>query len=405
MGGLRRLCGWPHCADDHFDNGIKILMKPWQKWALAGLVVVLLVVAALRTLAARQSKQAALEAQQQSQKTQVMIDLRPTDLTTIKMVDLPQGIAISVSVKAVNSAFVKARVPGELQGLVVREGDAVKAGQVLAHIDPIESGARLRQAHQQVLAARAQVDIAQRSFDNSQALVAQGFISSTALETAQANLAAAKSSLGAAQAGADVLAKALTDTVLRAPISGLVAQRLAQTGERVAIDTRVLEIVDLSQLELEAALSAADSMSVKPGQLAQLQVDGTAQTMAARVVRINPSATAGSRSVLVYLAIAPGAALRHGMFAQGILATGSKRLLVAPLTAVRTDKPKPYLQTISQNQVQHQPVELGVRADVNHETLVAVTGVAEGTLAVAGTVGMLRPGTPVRMPQATPGKP
>jgi len=378
-------------------------MKPWHKWAAAGLIVALLAAGALRTLAARQTKQAALEAQQLAQKTQVQIELGATDLVEVKTLDLPATLAISGTVKAVNSAFVKARIPGELQGLTVREGDAVKAGQVLAHIDPLESSARLNQVRQQAQAARAQVDIAQRSFDNNRALVAQGFISGTALETSQANLAAAQSTYAAAQAGADLAAKSLDDTQLRAPISGQVAQRLAQPGERLAVDTRVLEIVDLSRLELEASLTAADAMQVKPGQTAQLHIEGLAQGIAAKVLRINPSASAGSRAVLVYLAVAPGSGLRHGLFAQGTLTTGVQQQLALPLDAVRTDKPEPYLQIVRQNQVQHLAVTPGARSEVNGLTLVAITGAPAGTRVLAGSVGVLRVGTPVKLNTATPG--
>jgi RND family efflux transporter MFP subunit len=378
-------------------------MKPWLKWAVAGLIVALLAAGVMRTLAARKTKQAALEAQQLAQKTQVMIELGTVDLVEVKTLDLPATLAISGTIKAVNTAFVKARIPGELQGLTLREGDAVKAGQVLAHIDPLESSARLTQVRQQAQAARAQVAIAQRSFDNNQALVAQGFISGTALETSQANLAAAQSNYAAAQAAVDVAAKSLDDTVLRAPISGLVAQRLAQPGERLAVDTRVLEIVDLSRLELEATLTAADAMQVKPGQTAQLHLDGMTPGMTAKVARINPSATAGSRAVLVYLAIAPNSALRHGLFAQGSLTTGVQTQLAVPLDAVRTDKPEPYLQVIRQNQVQHLSVTPGARSDVNGQTLVAISGAPVGTQALAGSVGILRAGTRVKVNSATPG--
>jgi hypothetical protein len=97
--------------------------------------------------------------------------------------------------------------------------------------------------------------------------------------------------------------KSLDDTVLQAPIGGVVSQRLAQPGERVAIDGKVLEIVDLSRLELEATLSAADSVQVRVGQSAAAAGRRHGQPVAARVVRINPSAQAGSRSVLAYLAL------------------------------------------------------------------------------------------------------
>lgn len=374
-------------------------MKPWIKWTLAGLAVAVLVGGTLRTLSARQDRQAALEAQQAAQKSQVSVALATSDLVQVKTLELQQTVLISGPIKAVHTALVKARIPGELRDLTVREGDPVRAGQVLARIDPTESDARLRQARQQAAAAKAQVAIAQRTFDNNQALVAQGFISSTALASSQASLDAAQASYQAAQSGADLAAKALDDTVLRAPIAGQISQRLAQPGERVPVDARIVEIVDNRQLELEASLNAADSLQVKVGQSAQLTLDGTNQVIHAKVVRINPSASVGSRTVLVYLALAQDANLRHGLFAQGSLNVGAVTTLALPLSAVRTDKPQAYVQVVNQNQVQHANVTLGVRGNLADLTMVAVTGVAEGSVVIDGAVGSLRVGTLVTSTQ------
>ena len=194
----------------------------------------------------------------------------------------------------------------------------------------------------------------------------------------------------------------MDDTVLRAPIAGVVSQRLAQPGERVAVEAKVIEIVDLSRLELEATLSAADSVQVRVGQEATLQIEGSAKPVAARVVRINPSAQSGSRSVLAYLAIADASGLRQGLFAQGTLGTGRAEALAVPLAAVRTDKPSPYVQVVENNQVAHKPVETGTRGEVGKETLVAVKGVQAGTMVIKGHLGPLREGTAVKFTQAAP---
>lgn len=375
-------------------------MKNWLKWLLIGLVVVLVLGGTLRTLSARQAQKEALEAQQAAQKVQAAVELSAADLVTVKSMALSQVLAISGPLKAVNSAVVKARVAGELQGLTVREGDFVKAGQIIARVEATESQARVRQALQQAQSAKAQVDIAQRSFENNRALVDQGFISNTALTASQSSLAAAESNYQAAQAGADVASKALDDTVLRAPMAGQIAQRLAQPGERVAVDARIVEIVDVSKLELEASLSAADSLAVKVGQVAQLTVEGAAQPLAARVVRVNPSAVAGSRAVLAYLAIESAGNLRQGLFAQGTLQTGTALTLAAPLSAVRTDKPQPYVLLLSQNRVLHQTVEVGERGEFNGQTMLAVKGLTQGDVILSGTVGTLRAGTLVKLPPA-----
>lgn len=359
-------------------------------WTVAALVLLALLLAAGRTLKnPRQAPAAAAPA---------AVELAPTDVLTVQTETLALGLPISGTLKAVNSALVKARIAGELQGLTVREGDTVQAGQVLARIDATESQARLQQAQQQAEAARAQLDIAQRQFDNNQALVTQNFISRTALDASLANLQAAQANHRAALAAAEVARKALDDTLLRAPLSGQVSQRLAQPGERLAVDARVLEIVDLRRLELEASVGAAESLQLRPGQSAQLRLEGSAQTVTARLLRVNPSAQAASRSVTAYLGIEDPQGrlgLRQGLFAEGTLGTGSRQAVAVPLTAVRVDRPQPYVQLVVDGRVAHQSVRLGARGSVGGEDRVEVD-LAPGAQLLRGSVGALREGLPVR---------
>ena len=301
---------------------------------------------------------------------------------------------------------MKARVAGELQGLQVREGDSVRAGQALAQIDATENAARLRQAEQQAQAAAAQLAIAQRQLENNRALVGQGFISPTALQTTQANWDAAQANHLAAQAGVELARKALHDTVLRSPIDGQVAQRLANNGERLGVEARVLEIVDPRELELEALLAPADALQVRLGQSAQLRLQGqdSGPSVRATVVRINPSAQASSRALPVYLLLeraattdAATAALRQGQYVQGVLTVGSAQVLALPLEVVRTDKPEPYVQALENQRVVHRSVQLGARSMLNGQTWVAIThGLSEGAQVLAASVGLLREGTEVR---------
>ena len=82
---------------------------------------------------------------------------------------------------------------------------------------------------------------------------------------------------------------------------------------------------------------------------------------------------------------------------------GTLHTLALPLNAVRTDKPQPYVQLLSQNQVQHVNVGLGARGEVAGQTLVAVTGLAEGSVVIDGRVGSLRVGTLVKTAAAAQG--
>ena len=371
------------------------MSKRHYQWLALALALLLIGFGVVRALSARNAQQEAV-AQAGVARTQTVVELATGDVATAQTRELAQGLPISGSLKAFNSALVKARAAGELQGLTVREGDTVKAGQVIARVDATEYNARVRQAQQQADSAKAQIEIAQRQWDNNKALVDQGFISRTALDTSGNNLAAAQANHQAALAAVEMARKTLDDTVLRAPISGVVSQRLAQPGERVAVEARVVEIVDLSRLELEATLSAADSVDVRVGQDATLQIEGSVKPVLAKVARINPSAQAGSRSVLAYLAIADATGLRQGLFAQGTLGTGRSSALAVPLSAVRTDKPAPYVQVVENDKVAHRSVELGVRGEAGKETMVAVKGIAPGAVVINGSVGSLREGTAVR---------
>jgi RND family efflux transporter MFP subunit len=323
----------------------------------------------------------------------VSIELSENDIAVAQTMTMTQGVRVTGTLKAVRTAMVKARVAGELVMLEVREGDAVKMGQIVARVDNTEYLARQRQAQQQAEAARAQVDVAQRQFDNNNALVNQGFISKTALDTSMANLNGAKASYQAALSALDVSTKALDDSVLKAPLHGFVSQRFAQPGERVAPEARIIEIVDLSQLELEATLTSAEAMNVKVGQIAKLNVEGTSQEVSAKVLRINPSTQTGSRSVLVYLGLQSHPLLRQGVFVQGSLGTQKVQAVVVPLESVRSDKTKPYVQTLQDNQVVHLQVELGAKGEADGKAVMALKEIKEGTRVLAPSAGAVRDGT------------
>ena len=330
-----------------------------------------------------------------------VMDVQASDLLLVEPQMLVNSLPISGNLKAINTVAVKARVPGELIEIKGREGDSVKAGEVVARLDPTEFQRRLRQAEQQADAAKTQIDIAKRQYDNNKALVEQGFISKTALDTSQASLAGAQATYNAALAGADVARKTLEDTFMRSPITGQIASRLAQPGEHVGMDMRLMDIVDLGSLELEATLSPADSVDVRIGQEAALSLEGRAQTINAKVLRINPSVQANSRSVLVYLRLQSTTGLRQGMYAQGELQLSLSKTVALPLSAVRTDKPQPYVQMLVNNKVAHQTVGLGERGRLatqnNGEPWVAIRDLPPNSQVLPASVGALREGSPVRL--------
>lgn len=380
-------------------------MKRFIAWIIVLAALVGVGLGVNRSLEKRKVQQAQL-AVQIAERAQTVIELGAADVVTLETRTLQRSLPVSGTLRALHTTQVKARVPGIVQDLRVREGDTVEAGQVIARIDPEEYEERLRQARLTAQAARTQIAIAQRQYDSNKALAEKGFIAGTALDTSRDSLEAARANYQAALAAANIAQKSLDDTILRAPMSGQISQRLVQPGERVSVEARIVEVVDLSQLEIEATLSASDAAQVKPGQRASLLVEGFKDVIPARVTRINPSVQAGSRSVLVYLQISNNAGLRQGLYAQGLLYTGQVQTAALPLSAVRNDKPLPYVQVIDGDKIRHVTVKLGERGQLASDQAdwyVAIEGSGQtlppGTQVLSGNAGVLREGTQIKKTQ------
>ncbi len=360
------------------------------------LLVVVLAVAAVLLLRQRSP------AQPPAAPEQPVMELLQADVTAAERTDLRQVLTLTGTLRPVKRAALKSRLSAQVEQVLVREGEPVKTGQVLIKMDGREYQANVAQARGSLQAARGQLAIASKNRENNQSLVARGFISKNAFATTQSEYQIALANVESAKGGLDVAQKSLSDTTLRSPIDGLVSQRTVEPGEKVSPDTPLLEVVDLSQLELEAAVPAGDVGRIVAGQEVQVRVEGIAEPLAAKVVRINPAVQAGSRSVLVYIGMDnEGSKLRAGMFAHAALTLERKEnLLVVPQEAVRHDASGNYVYAISDNFLHRQPVKLGFSGQASDKRGVEIVdGLAVGTTVIRRNLGDLNDGTKVRLVQ------
>ncbi|MDO9234598.1 MAG: efflux RND transporter periplasmic adaptor subunit [Aquabacterium sp.] len=374
-------------------------MKSKTKWIALAVGLTVLGGSIGRAIMNRKAQQGELAQSAATVQSEVMV-LGPNDAIKVSSQPFSRTLPVSGSLTAQRSAIVKAKVAAELLTLLVREGDKVTAGQVIGQLDAQEFNTRLQQASQQAASAKAQWQIAQQTLDNNQALVKQGFISRNALDTSLSNAAATRATFDAAQAAVDLAAKSLKDTVVRAPINGLISQRFVQAGERVGIDARIVEVVDLSTLELQAPLSQQDVTQIKIGATATLHIDGIEPGLQARVARINPSATADTRAVMVYLSLTANPALRQGLYAQGQITLDKRDVLAIPSSAVTKDSGQDQVLRITKGKVLKAKVTLGPQAGTGSDgkpLLEVIDGLQLGDHIARNASGTMREGQAVRL--------
>ena len=330
------------------------------------------------------------------------IELAPSDIFTVTPTQIARRIPLTGTIKAANQSIVKSKSAGDIIALSVREGMAVTKGQVLVQIDRVELDMRAKERVAILQSNTAALVQAKRAFENNQALVEKGFISPTALDTSKAQYDAAIANRNAAQTQLDLARKAAGDTLIIAPISGIISERFVQVGEKVLADARLLSIIDLSRLEIEAPVPADDVSLIRIGQTISLSVEGLGN-LGARVVRINPAAAAGTRSIVIYLSIDnPAKSLgqaRVGQFAQGNLSIAPRAGIIAvPVAAIRDNVGRQFVYVISNNMIAERTVKLGQRddGDGGGNAIVEITdGLVAGDKVVATNLGILNIGAPV----------
>lgn len=367
-------------------------------WLLAILLAMLATGGVLFKIRGNQEAAAASK-----QKEPVTLEFAASDVARVQMRELRQIIPITGNLQPLNQSMVKAKLAGEIMQVLVREGEAVRKGQVLARFDTVDFQSRLDEKVANMEGARAQLILAEKNQQNNQSLLKQKFISQNAYDNTQSNFLVSQASLKSYEAQLELARNALKDAVVYAPIDGFVAKRLVQPGEKVSQDMALFSVVDLSRMELQAPVPANEIPNIRIGQEATIRVEGhEKRSFTGRVERINPSSEAGSRSINVYVTIANGDhALRGGMFASGVLnLSNSPPVPALQLSAIRDENGMPYVYAIEAGKLAKRNVELGRRAE--QDGLVEIrSGVAQGVPVITARMEGLKPGAPAMVNSQT----
>jgi RND family efflux transporter MFP subunit len=369
-------------------------MKTNTKWVLA---LLLLALAGGAVVMARRSPPPPPAVEEKA--AEAVLELAAADLASAEAGEIRRVLPVTGALRAVSQAVVKAKVAGEVAEVLVKEGDAVKSGQLMARIDATEYRARLNERAATLEASRAQAKFAEQSRKKYEELLARKFISETAYDNYLTNASVTEKQVLAVEAQLVQARKSLEDTQVHAPIAGSVSERALQRGDKASVDSRLFTIVDLSRLELEAPVPAAEVPNIAVGQQVRFRVEGFGEKeFAGSIVRINPATQPGTRSILIYVEIPnPEQALKAGMFAKGSLTLATQRAeVLVPLTALRTEAAATFVYVVSGDRIARQDVTVGLVNEAEGRAEI-VKGLAPGARIVRMNLGALKVGAPVRV--------
>jgi HlyD family secretion protein len=304
---------------------------------------------------------------------------------------LPGVVSATGELDAVERVNVSPRRQGVIAALYVDEGDAVKAGQVLARMDAGDLKDREDELTANLRSAEAELRRSASELQRNEPLFRQGAISLNDLNRFRADEEVKRMALSAARQRLEQRQVEGDELLVRAPFAGVISQRYADPGAFVTPTTTASatagatssSIVELSQgLEVLAKVPESDLGRLRPAMAASVRVDAFPdRRFAARIRQIAPRAvkTNNVTSFEVKLALVdPAPELRIGMTADVDFQTGrlEARTLV-PTVAVVTEDGRPGVLLVGKDsQPSFKAVELGVSSGRDSQIL---SGLEPGT--------------------------
>lgn len=241
--------------------------------------------------------------------------------------------AVTGTVEALESVRVASRLMGYIRDIAVVEGQAVKAGQRLFTIDPLDIEGAVEQARlglKQAEDARKDAEADYKRFEN---LYKDEVVTRQNYEKMKLNYDMAVTRAAQAKAGLGTAQGQMRYATVTSPINGVVTQKLANEGDIAAPGHPVLMVENPARLQVRGSVSEDIHRGLKLGAQVMVEVDGQDQAVAARVARLAPAADPMTHSYTVKLDIAaPG--LKSGAFARILFPTGKRTVLAVPEAAV-----------------------------------------------------------------------
>jgi RND family efflux transporter MFP subunit len=355
------------------------------------------------------------------------------DTVPVESRAIDRYLRVTGSLMADEQAEVSAEAAGRVVGVAVERGTHVSHGAVLVRISATETSAQLQEAEANaaqiearlglspgqafdpkhvpdVMNAKASLDLAEAEFGRIKSLLDQKVVSQSEYDQRRAQVDVARQqfqvaqnvaeqsyrSLQAARARIELARKAEADTTIRAPFSGLVAERLVSVGDYVTRGAHVATVVRVDPMRVELTVPEQAVSLVKAGQPVQISVDAyPGETFPAKVRFVSPSLRTDQRALTVE-AVAPNSdgRLKPGLFATAqIQQPASSPALLVPASAIETVAGTSRVYVITNDKVEERIVTVG---ETVGQQIEITSGLTRGDTVAASPKGHLSDGLEVR---------
>ena len=342
-------------------------------------------------------------------------------------------LRVTGSLMADAQAEVSAETAGRVIETPVERGTRVAQGALLVRISPSETAAQLQEADANaaqieaklglvagqpfdrmrvpsVMNAKASLDLAEAEYNRMRSLVDQKVISQSEFDQRRTQLEAARQnfqteqntadqsyrSLEGARARVALARKSVADTSVRAPLTGLVAERVVSVGDYVTRGQRVATVVRVDPLRVELTIPEQHVSHIKIGQQVRLTVDAyPGEEFTATVRFVSPSLRSDQRALTVEaMATNADGRLKPGFFATALVRQpDAAPALLVPASAVETVAGTSRVYTVKDNRIEERIVTIGEKLDTKVEI---TSGVATGDIVATEPKGRLSDGQQIK---------
>lgn len=359
---------------------------------------------------------------------------QPTAVETARVESrtIQRQLRVTGTLLADEQAEVSAEVSGRVTATPVERGSRVAAGALLVRISASETSAQLQEAEAnagqiearlglsagqpfdprrvpEVMNAQASLDLAEAEFSRIRSLLDQKVVSQAEFDQRRSQVEAARQqyqvalnaaeqsyrSLQAARARVSLANKSVSDTAVRAPFAGLVAERAVSIGDYVTKGTRVATVVSTDPLRVELSVPEQAVALVKVGQPVRLTVDAyPGEEFAATVRFVSPALRIDQRALTVEaIAANRDGRLKPGLFTSALIQQGSATpAVVVPATAVETVSGTSRVYVVKDGKAEERIVTLGERVG---DAVEITSGLTAGESVASDPRGRIADGMPV----------